>query len=269
MAHSATFIAYIDESGDEGFRFDGGSSLWFVLSAAVLRTAEELDQVKLIDEVRARINQGRKPGQEIPPKKPLHFRDLRHEQRKFFAHRISLGSVRTISILISKPDVASPENFSAGSRLYFHAVRLLVEGLSWYCRDNKRKSDPGDGSVALVFSNRAAMDYEALRAYIERLENDRHALGYRAVPGIIRPDQLSTQTHGRRMGLQIADAVAGSHYYAVEPSPYGLTEDGYVRLLLPHVYRRHGQLWGYGIKLFPDEAEERRRRGAILRGLDS
>lgn len=91
MAHSATFIAYVDESGDEGFRFDGGSSRWFVLSAAVFRSAQELNEVKLIDEVRARINQGRKPGQEIPAKRPLHFRDLRHEQRKFFAHRIVLG----------------------------------------------------------------------------------------------------------------------------------------------------------------------------------
>ena len=269
MSHSATFIAYVDESGDEGFRFDAGSSRWFVLSAAVFRSAQELNEVKLIDEVRARINQGRKPGQEIPAKRPLHFRDLRHEQRKFFAHRISCSALRTITILISKPDLASPENFGTGSRLYFYAVRLLVERLSWYCRDSRRRSDTGDGSVALVFSNRASMDYQALRVYLERLETDREAFGYRATPDVVRPDQLSTHTHGRRMGLQIADAVASSHYYAVEPSAYGLTEDGYVRLLLPGAYRHRGQLWGYGVKLFPGEVEDRRRRGEILSDLSS
>jgi len=86
--------------------------------------------------------------------------------------------------------LASPENFGTGPRLYFYAVRLLVERLSWYCRDSRRRSDTGDGSVALVFSNRASMDYQALRVYLERLETDRDAFGYRAAPDVIRADQL-------------------------------------------------------------------------------
>ena len=44
-----SFLAYIDESGDEGFVFneDGsGSSRWFVLSAAVIRQVNDLQMVK-------------------------------------------------------------------------------------------------------------------------------------------------------------------------------------------------------------------------------
>jgi len=44
----ASFIVYIDESGDEGFVFrpDGtGSTRWFVLSAAVIRQSNDLQMV--------------------------------------------------------------------------------------------------------------------------------------------------------------------------------------------------------------------------------
>src|SRR5438067_36753 len=88
VANSWTFVAYIDESGDEGFKFGAGSSDWFVLAAVVVRAADDLAQVKLIDEVRDRLNQDRKPEYRIPPKKPIHFRDLKHEPRKFYAARL-------------------------------------------------------------------------------------------------------------------------------------------------------------------------------------
>ncbi len=51
----ASFIAYVDESGGEGFVFnaDGsGSSRWFVLSAAVIRQTNDLRMVSCLKEVR-------------------------------------------------------------------------------------------------------------------------------------------------------------------------------------------------------------------------
>lgn len=266
MPKSPTFVAYIDESGDEGFKFSAGSSEWFVLSAAVVRASDDLAQVKLIDDVRDRLNQDRKPEHQFPPRKPLHFRDLKHEQRKFYAARVGQADLKTISVLVHKPDLASPERFAVQSRLYFYAVRLLVERISWYCRDHRRKDDGGDGSVNLVFSNRATMDYQALNRYLCHLEDSRDEFSYQAAPGIIRPDQFETHTHGRRMGLQIADAVASSYYYAVWVSPYGFTEDTYARLLVPRAYRHNGLLWGYGVKIVPRESEERRRKGEFLPG---
>lgn len=156
--------------------------------------------------------------------------------------------------------------FIGQSRLYFYAVRLLVERISWYCRDHQRKDDPGDGSVELVFSNRSSMDYGALKEYLKYLEDNAIALNYRVTVGIIRPEQLLTFTSGKRMGLQLADAVASSHFYAVETNQYGFFEDSYARLLLPRAYRYQGQLWGYGIKVMPRETEEKRRAGIILEG---
>jgi hypothetical protein len=43
---AASFVAYIDESGDEGFKFAKGSSEWFVLSAAITRKRFDVATVK-------------------------------------------------------------------------------------------------------------------------------------------------------------------------------------------------------------------------------
>ena len=100
---AASFAIYIDESGDEGFRFGKGSSDWFVLSAAVVRKANEIETVKLVDAVRARL------GKE--PKKPLHFRDLKHEQRLPFVEEIARRPLRLVNVLVHKPSLKEPEKF--------------------------------------------------------------------------------------------------------------------------------------------------------------
>jgi hypothetical protein len=111
------------------------------------------------------------------------------------------------------------------------------------------------------------MDYEALRHYLEHLDVNHVALNYRAAPDIVHAEAIETYTPGRRMGLQIADAVASSYFYAVERSSYGMTEESYARLLLRVAYRHQTQLWGYGVKIMPKEAEEERRKGTLFPGL--
>jgi Protein of unknown function (DUF3800) len=71
---TASFTAYIDESGDEDFVFrpqESGSSRWLVLSAVVFRKSKDLEAVKTLRAVRELLGK--------PPKYALHFRDLRHE----------------------------------------------------------------------------------------------------------------------------------------------------------------------------------------------
>ena len=161
---SSSFVAYIDESGCEGFKFladEQGSSRWFVLSALVLRKENDLLAVELAKQARMLLKK--------PPKHPLHFRHLRHEQRVPLARLIGTASVRTVNVLIHKPSIKEPEVFQQQAyALYRYATRLLVERLSWLCRDN-RKAGYGDGTVEIIFSNRSAMSYDDLRDYLERL----------------------------------------------------------------------------------------------------
>lgn len=138
-----TFIAYIDESGDEGFNFKPGVSEWFALSAVIVRRTDDLKMVELTNGVKRRLGK--------PIKKALHFRDLKHEHRVFFVDRIASTKLRTVSIVVHKPSITSPEAFNEKYRLYFYAVRFLCERISWYARDNKLSRTKGTARSSWFF----------------------------------------------------------------------------------------------------------------------
>ena len=135
---------------------------WFVLSAVI--TAGRLTEtVKLVDEARAALGE--------PPRKQLHFKDLRHEHRLLYVDRIARASLKTVSILVHKPALQEPEKFQERYRLYFYTTRYLLERVSWYCRDHRYASDGGDGSAEVIFSNRSGMSYAELCGYLDRLRS--------------------------------------------------------------------------------------------------
>ncbi|WP_437828809.1 DUF3800 domain-containing protein [Sorangium sp. So ce1153] len=248
---AGSFKVYIDESGDEGFRFDRGSSEWFVLSAVITRAEYDIPTVQLLDEVRTII--GRKPKQQ------LHFRDLKHHHRIPYVSKIASGRLRTVNILVHKPSLSSA-TFAEG-RLYFYTARYIVERISWFCRDMRLPGDSGDGIADITFSNKSGMSYDDFRSYMRNLR-DANKSGYSSNSvhwAAIDPDRIEAQPHAKRMGLQIADAVASSFYAALEPK-YGFIEDRYAKILQPVVYAykypdgREKQ-YNYGFKLWPREAE--------------
>lgn len=121
---------------------------------------------------------------------------------------------------------------------------------------DRRRVDDGDGSAKILFSNRSSMSYEELREYLRHLERLSSAQDIRIDWTVVRPDQVTPQPAHQMMGLQIADAVASSFFVALERSGYGFTEDRYVRMMKNIVYRHKGDYLGYGIKVFPSDAEK-------------
>lgn len=239
-----SFVVYIDESGDEGFNFGHGSSEWFVIAAAITRKKSDLETVKLVDEVRELLNK--------PPKKPLHFRDLKHEHKVVFLDRIAKARIRAVTFMVHKPSIKEPETFQERYRLYFYAVRFLFERVSWFCRDNRKVDDDGDGGAEIIFSNRSGMSYDELKEYLTKLKVKSDLIDdIRIDWSVIREERIAAYTSGKRMGLQIADAVASGFFKAIEISRLGFTEDRYVRMMKPIVYRHEGNVLGYGIKIWP------------------
>ena len=247
---TSSFTAYIDESGDEGFVFlpgEKGSSRWLVLSAVVFRKAKDLEAVRVMREVRTLLGKD--------PKKALHFREMKHEHRVPYVRALATAPIRTVSVLIHKPSITEPEKFqSEAFRLYRYATRLLVERVSWLCRDT-RKDNEGDGSCELIFSNRSAMSYEDLRNYLLHLK-DKPGTDIRIDWNAIKPEQVRAVNHDQLAGLQMADAVASSLFFAVNLTQYGEVEDRYFKMLRPTIYRhpKSGEL-GYGLKFWPGSLE--------------
>lgn len=255
MASAATFVAYVDEAGDEGFKFGKGSSEWFVLGAAILRRATEMPEIRLVDDVRARLNRGRKPDRQFPARKALHFRDLEHDVRKYYAARIAQASLTTAVVLIKKQDLlpiyqTPAEQKKVGEALYHTATTTLIDIISHYCVNARTAEDAGDGSVDLVFSSRSSLDYAELRDFVGEVLAGSELSKYHGHTNadIIRVSQIQPMMHGKSMGLQIADAITSGYYKAVEPSEDGFVEDAYVRLLLPRAYQGDDNLNGIRFK---------------------
>lgn len=250
---SASFRVYIDESGDEGFVFrpnvgarQVGSSRWLILGAVIVRKENDLGCVRCLDVVRQVLGR--------PARTPLHFTDLRHEQRLPYVREIAVTACRLTAVLIHKPSITEPERFTFGRhQLYRYASRLLLERISWLCRDH-RKAGSGDGFAEVMFSNRAQMSYEELRDYLRHLKTNSEAMQVRIDWSVIDPDRIDAKPHDKFAGLQMADAVSSGLKYAVNPNPYGDIETRYVEPLLPVFYRREGVLHGYGLKFWPKNA---------------
>jgi len=241
---SASFVAYVDESGDEGFEFKRGSSEWLVLSAAIFRKETEREQVKLVREVCDLLKKARG--------RALHFADLTHVQRVAYVERISKAQMRCISVAVHKSSLDEPEVFQAEKRrLYVYAIRYLVERVSWFCREMRRRNDLGDGTAEIVFSHRRGMSYENIREYLRILRLRPTQIYWNAID----PRQILALPHEQRMGLQVADAVASSIFQGLEKNRFGHTEDRYARTLAPVIWRRKGKCRGYGLKIWPKEAE--------------
>lgn len=245
-----SFRVYVDESGDEGFVFkpDGsGSRRWLVLSAVVVRRKNDRSLVTLMADVRKLLGRA--------PKAQLHFSDLKHEQRVPYVRHIAANPLRTVSVLVHKPSIQEPEKFQAEKfLLYRYAARFLLERVSWLCRDHRSEGE-GNGQVEIIFSNRSIMSYDELRAYLRLLKEQSDPMDVRIDWNVVAPEHVSAINHEQLAGLQVADAVASSLYYAVQPNRYGETEEKYAALLRPTFYRHKNKALGYGVKFWPEDFE--------------
>lgn len=254
-----SFRVYVDESGDEGFVFKDrgqGSSRWLVLSAAVTRRERDLEMVKLMDDVRTLLDR--------PRRQQVHFVKLSHAQKTAYAREIGKVSLRTVSVLVHKPSIEGPETFQARKhRLYRYATRLLLERVSWLCREH-RIAGRGDGFAEVIFSNRGQMSYDDLRDYLCRL---REKPGVQIDWSAIDPVRVRAVQHTQLAGLQVADAVASSGFAAVNANQFGDTEHRYLLELSPVMYRRKGKLSGYGLKFWPADIDTLQKEDPRLQKL--
>lgn len=245
MSHS--YVAFIDESGDDGFKNfrvpsrRGGSSRWLVISAIVFRKSYHLEAVKWRDEIVAQMPD--RKGRE------LHFANLNHGQKLAATKALSIKPIRSISILSCKEKI--PEGiYTAKNQLYFYLCRHLIERISWLCRDMRPHVPEGNGKVAITFSRRGGMNYQDFRYYMSLLKSS-NAEDCRIHWPVIDLEAVEAKDHSKNASLQLADIVASAVASGVEPDLYGNCEERYAEILKQVTYQRKGSFLSYGIKSLP------------------
>lgn len=240
-----SFVAYIDESGDDGldnFRApgaNGGASTWLVISAFVLRYSRDLEAVAWRNEILARMPERKA--------RDLHFAQLNHNQKIVATQCLASKGVRAISVISNKQTIASGI-YEEKNQLYFYLTRYLIERISWLCRDFRPMVPEGDGRVRIIFSRRGGMSYPDFRAYLTRLREDPTV---RIHWPVVDVDGIDALDHSRRAGLQLADVIASAFASGVELNRYGNCEPRYAEVLKSIVFHRAKNYFSYGVKLVP------------------
>jgi hypothetical protein len=223
----AKFICYIDESGDEGI--GTGGSDWFVLAGFVVDATDDLRIARLVNKIKKELK--------IPPKKVLHWRDLRHLEKKFVAEELSKEPSVISYVALYKDRLNRTPMLMTSQGLYFYSVRFLVERITWYVSNCQ-------GRVDLIFSNRSSLDYDRLGRYVRYLQKEPSI----QVRDVI--DDISATAPGVKKNLQLADCACGALFNALEPDRLGSCEPSYLEKLKPRLYRYGGKVLGYGLKIF-------------------
>lgn len=99
------------------------------------------------------------------------------------------------------------------------------------------------------------MRYDELCGYMEILKRKSDINSVRIDWDVIKADQIAAFSP-KYMGMQIADAIASSFFFGAQINQYGFVEDRYIRMLKPVVYHNRGRYNGYGLKIWPGEAEQ-------------
>lgn len=251
MANLRRLNAYIDESGDEGWRKVGqrahgapdASSEWLILAAAI--SPEEMDakNMRIIDELR-------RTTKKTQSRKPLKWRALGNDHFKKRQVADTLGEQRSLLYSVAalwKPAlVERAPGLRKPGYLYHLTGRYLVERLSWLAWE---RSGSARRQVNLLFESRQQTSYAALEQYVRRIEADPEASIETGSIGDVRPINPSVK------GAQVADLVAGAVQDALEPNHRGDTENDYLLRFRKRLYcKPDKRLVSYGLKVFPPEA---------------
>ena len=155
------FIAFIDESGDEGFNLVPPprklSTEWFVMAAAICRT----DQGNLVDAAVQKYHA------DSGKTRTFHFAKQRHEDRIGFINCVRDSGIIFTSVFAHKPSLTQFAGLRQSHFLFYYTAKLLIERITWYAHYASRVTPKG--KVRIVFSNRGQLKRADLFAYLGRL----------------------------------------------------------------------------------------------------
>lgn len=233
------------------------------MSAVIVPAARDKEVKFIADEIRTALG--------MQPREVIHFAHLKHDRRVHIINKIAKTDWLTLaSVLINKERIEHPEIFSAEKfRLYKYAARLLLELISWYCRDKAAPSQ--ECECKLIFEHRKHMSYDDLRAYLNLLKTQSQEDAWIEMllhdvrihwPAIV-PENVGAAQKAQYAGLQLADCAASGKRAALEYR-HGHTEHRYAKMLKPRIYKR-GNYSSYGLKFFPRTLAATDERGHWLR----
>lgn len=255
------YIAYIDESGDDGIKFVSpanpkSASEWFIISGIVVR-AEKNSQVQpWTQEMIAALNQRQR--------KQIHFSELNDDKRLLMAKKLSGLPMRGFVVISNKKNMSGYQNPRAATiksknPFYCWMSRLLLESITDFCERDSLSIHKEIRTLKVIFSRRGGVECSYIQDYMRRMETQSKAGGLYIDTRVIKwnvldIDKIEVLDQSNRPGLQLADILSGSFYQAVgdERRPI-IPNPEYAKVLRPVMAKdaANKRFW-YSVKLMPN-----------------
>lgn len=190
----------------------------------------------------------------------IHWQNVRTPgQRKHLASAVAaIPDVNTISVVLCKWHLPNVSTLTDPGYFYHWTCRLLVERLSYF---GQKRGD----TVAMTLAQVTGHAPSKVRAYLKRLGSMPTTIDW----GSLKPVPTFSTPQKRRM-LQLADTVSGAVYAAFAPDDWGFSEQGYLEIVKPTIWRRPGRkLWQDGLKYGPWPNDQCRAEHPWLEGFSA
>lgn len=237
-------FAYIDESGDDGFKFDSGCSNWFVVGGCVA-TANEMNL--MIDDVKEFSNT-------YAAGKPItrcSFKKLSHTQRRNVLGSLKSRDYQAVCSTFYKKHIDPTDAMCTYPSMYFVGIKNVVERLSWLAQQQ------GKRYVHILISNRSSINSDELKEYL--FTNSRRA--QKNMTYFNRVGLVAISTENNHNKLLFGDYVASCMYQALEvKDDSGTPQADYAQIFLKNKmysssHPTYGGVWRNGLKITPDNKD--------------
>jgi Protein of unknown function (DUF3800) len=251
------FVAYIDESGDDGLRcvrpkYPDGSSEWFVLSAVVVRASNE--------NAVGRWHRGILEKFEQPQRRDIHYRRLADAKKTIACHEIACAALRCFVVMSNKKNIEGYRNdrcYPEKNYLYWWMTRLLLERVTKFCAKWSQRLYQQPRPIKMIFSERGGMSYDRLISYLNLIRFQTEAGNLYLKTGkldwsVVDLRSIYVMAHANEAGLQFADVVAGAFYQSVTLDGKRPCRAEYAKILVPRLYRGpRAAIINFGLKPMP------------------
>lgn len=255
-----SYVAYIDESGDDGLArvrpIDAnGASEWLIVSAVVIRAEREHETMKWVRNMVANLTGHQRKG--------IHFSHLSPPKREYVCRELAKLPVRCFVVASNKKNMRGYTNPNAAkipSRNWFYCwmTRILLERVTFFAEWQSVQDHGEPRKIKIEYSERGGMSYTQMTAYYQWLQSK--TPGAQFIPwgdlrySVLDYDLFKVFNHTERAGLQLADIVAGSFYKGCDIHMIGACDPTFAKLLRPRMAVSPDQgnlIAGYGVKLLP------------------
>lgn len=239
----SNYTVYIDEAGDLGIN---RGTKWFVISAVVVKKADEKSIRKTMNAIKTRLNI-----------KEIHMRKVQDfNKRGYIVRELNSENFVYMNVIVDTQKFDSskiPNPIIA----YNFACKYLLQRVSWYLRDINETAD-------LVLSARGTSRDNELIDYIKEklLPYDSNRIESYTI------EKITAKSAAEWDLLQLADVCATTMFLGYEVNGLGFRLPCFSYAMKNHLYNINGNVNSYGIKFFvtdmkPNDSEFKNQKICI------